>query len=134
MERPGTLPVSRSSFLFIKQRLYTFYPTLIPAYNSSDYIAYKLNGTDFTNGGDGRTPIQQGGFQMAGLALTLGMAIVGGTITGLVMKLPFLEKFDDEEDMFDDGHNWKTPEDFDEASSRVEPFHAPVSHIEKAHY
>ena len=65
---------------------------------------------------------------MAGVALTLGMAIVGGIITGLVMKLPFLEKFDEEEDMFDDGENWKTPEDFDEATP-VQHFHSPAEKV-----
>ena len=120
--------------LLLFQRLYKFYPTLVPAYNSSDYNAYNLNGTEFSAGGDGRTPVQQGGFQIAGLALTLGMAIVGGLITGLVMKLPCIERFDDEEDMFDDGPNWKTPEDFDETSSQVEHIQPQHPAIEKAHY
>ncbi|KAK3576039.1 hypothetical protein CHS0354_005195 [Potamilus streckersoni] len=53
-------------------------------------------------GGAGRSAIQQGGFQMLALLVTLGIAIVGGILTGFLLKLPVFESkkvllFDDED-------------------------------------
>ena len=46
---------------------------------------------------------------MAALAMTLGMAIVGGILTGFLMKLPIFEQIKDNEEMFDDESSWITP-------------------------
>jgi hypothetical protein len=46
------------------------------------------------------------------LALTLGMAIVSGVVTGFIIKLPFIEKIKDEDDLFNDRVYWHTPDDF----------------------
>ncbi len=54
----------------------------------------------------------QGGFQMAALALSIAMALLGGLITGLIMRLPFVEQIENTEEMFDDETNWVTPEDY----------------------
>lgn len=56
--------------------------------------------------------MQQGGYQLAALALTLAVAIVGGLITGLVMRLPLFEQVKEEDELFDDEPNWQTPADF----------------------
>lgn len=98
---------------FHGDRLYVFYPSRIPAFNSSDYLNESLAGTEFSDGGLGRSAVVQGGYQIAALALTLGMALVGGAITGLLMKLPFLEQIEDSNDnLFDDEPNWITPDDY----------------------
>lgn len=92
-------------------RLYTYYPARIPVLNSPDYISQGLEGTEYSSGGLGRTAVEQGGFQMAGIALTLGMAIFGGAITGLILRLPFIEQLSDGEELFEDEPCWKLPEE-----------------------
>ena len=49
---------------------------------------------------------------MAALGITLAVAIIGGLLTGLLMKLPIMERFNDEELMFDDEPAFLTPEDY----------------------
>lgn len=53
----------------------------------------------------------QAGFQLAALALTLAMAILGGVVTGLIMKIPAFEQIS-EENMFDDDLAFITPDDY----------------------
>ena len=93
-------------------RLYVFYPSRIPMPNSTEYSNFSLESTEFAEGGLGRTAAVQGGYQMAALAVTLAMAIIGGIITGYIMKLPIIEQIQDIEEMFDDEPNWLTPEDY----------------------
>lgn len=93
-------------------RLYTFYPSRIPSVNSTEFANLSLDATDFVNGGLGRTAVMQGGYQLAAIGVTLAMAIVGGIITGYIMKLPIIEQIEDIEEMFDDEPNWLTPEDY----------------------
>lgn len=45
-------------------------------------------------------------FQLASLAVTLGLAIVGGTLTGMVMNIPLWEQLELEE-YFEDGKYWE---------------------------
>ena len=49
---------------------------------------------------------------MATLGITLTIAIVGGCLTGLVMRLPIMERIREEELMFDDEPAFLTPEDY----------------------
>ena len=65
-----------------------------------------LANSAYSQGGLGRTPIQQGGYQIAALAITLGMATISGVITGFIMKIPIFEQVHEEADMLDDGPNW----------------------------
>ncbi|XP_071270068.1 ammonium transporter Rh type A-like [Salvelinus alpinus] len=51
--------------------------------------------------------------QGAALASSLGFALVGGTITGLIMKLPFWEQPPDQ-NCFDDSIYWEVPEEEEE--------------------
>jgi len=92
--------------------LYDFYPSRIPPQNSTEYVELKLSGTSYHKGGSGRSGLEQGGFQIAALAVTLAMAIVGGLVTGIVMRLPIFEQVHDEEELFDDEPNWVTPADY----------------------
>lgn len=59
-----------------------------------------------------RTAQEQGGIQMAALGITLAIAIVGGCLTGLIMRLPIMERIREEELMFDDEPAFLTPEDY----------------------
>ena len=49
---------------------------------------------------------------MAALALSIAVAVLGGLLTGLIMRLPFVEQIENTEEMFDDETNWMTPEDY----------------------
>jgi hypothetical protein len=80
--------------------------------NSTEFDTLGLLDTPYASGGLGRTGSSQGGYQIAAVALTVGVALVGGIITGYIMKLPIIEQVDDEEEMFDDEPYWITPEDY----------------------
>jgi hypothetical protein len=54
-------------------RLYVYYPSRIPVYNSTEYFSENLQNSTFSNGGDGRSAMTQGGYQIAALCLTLGI-------------------------------------------------------------
>lgn len=86
--------------------LYKFYPAMAPLLNSTDTVA-----SDVVSG-LGRTPLQQSGYQLAALGVTLALAIVGGALTGLIMRIPIIEQVNEVEEMFDDEPNWVTPEDY----------------------
>lgn len=61
----------------------------------------------------------QSGYQIAALMLTIGLALVGGTITGFIMKIPLMEQHDIMEEMFDDEPHWFTPDDYTSKVSEV---------------
>lgn len=86
--------------------LYKFYPAMAPLVNTTDTVASAIVS------GLGRTPLQQSGYQLAALGVTLLLAIVGGAITGLIMRIPIIEQVSEMEEMFDDEPNWVTPEDY----------------------
>lgn len=87
-------------------RLFKFYPSMAPVLNSTDSVA-----ADIVSG-LGRTGLQQGGYQLAALGVTLGLALVGGALTGLIMRIPIIEQISEMEEMFDDEPHWVTPEDY----------------------
>lgn len=99
--------------LYNGNALYSFYPSRTPVVNSTEYFSLGLDrNPDFKDGGDGRTGVQQAGYQLAALAMTLTVSIVGGLVTGLVMRLPLFEQVHEEDELFDDEPNWLTPDDF----------------------
>ena len=61
---------------------------------------------------DARTAFGQAGYQLAALAVTLGIAIIGGLLTGILLRTPLVEQVNDEDLMFDDETTFKTPEDY----------------------
>jgi ammonium transporter Rh len=94
-------------------RLYVFYPSRLPMANSTEFKNHSLSSfPEFVNGGLGRSGVQQGGYQMAALATTLLTALVGGVLTGFLMRLPIIEQVKENEEMFDDEPQWVTPEDY----------------------
>lgn len=40
-------------------RLYVYYPSRIPVYNSTEYFSENLQNSTFSNGGDGRSAMTQ---------------------------------------------------------------------------
>ncbi|XP_044205548.1 rh50-like protein [Thunnus albacares] len=76
--------------------------------------------------GLGRTAQEQALYQLAAIFCTIGVSAVGGVLTGLVMKLPFMASPYDE-DCFDDELFFDMPSDFDS----VEVLKNPISCDEK---
>ncbi|XP_013928866.1 PREDICTED: ammonium transporter Rh type C [Thamnophis sirtalis] len=69
-----------------------------------------INMFGFTGEYQDRTPSIQGGFQAAGIAVSLAMAFVGGAIVGGILKLPFFGDPTDE-NCFEDNVYWEVPGD-----------------------
>ncbi|KAI9559795.1 hypothetical protein GHT06_013802 [Daphnia sinensis] len=59
--------------------------------------------------GLGRSASMQGGYQIATLFITLAIAISGGLVTGLIMRLPIFGKVP-RDHLFDDELSWEVPE------------------------
>ena len=55
---------------------------MAPKANSTEY--YRLKSLGLTKAGDGFTAKEMGGYQIAALFVTLGFALVGGALTGMV--------------------------------------------------
>lgn len=86
------------------ESLYEVFPAAIPAANTTEFEMYKLNFTSYglpMEPGMGRSGIVQGGFQMLALVVTLLIAIVGGALTGLLLKMNCWDNITGD-DMFDD--------------------------------
>ena len=115
-------------------RLFTFYPARVPPVNSAQYLSLNLAGTQWAAGGPGRSASQQGGFQVAGIALTLAMAVVGGCIVGVILRLPFLEQVPDDERLFEDEPNWIGPPEQPEEVILVKLAAPAVQYVQQGHY
>ncbi|KAM5171117.1 ammonium transporter Rh type C isoform 2-T2 [Mantella aurantiaca] len=74
-----------------------------------------------------RTPSTQGGYQAAGIFVSLAFAFVGGTLVGLFLKLPFWGEPSDE-NCFEDGVYWVLPTE-DSDPEYAEPGHNYITHI-----
>lgn len=74
----------------------------------ADSIELNKNSTQIL-GGFGRTALRQGGFQLLGILLTVMMAIVGGLVTGILMKAVSMKKLDKEEHHLDEVY-WNVPD------------------------
>lgn len=86
------------------ETLYEIFPAVIPAANTTAFDIYKANYTGYDismEPGMGRSSTVQGGFQMLALVVTLIIAIVGGALTGLLLRLPCWDN-PAGDDMFDD--------------------------------
>ncbi|XP_015273611.1 PREDICTED: ammonium transporter Rh type B [Gekko japonicus] len=57
-----------------------------------------------------RTAVYQGVFQLIGLCVTLGIAVIGGSLVGLILKMKCLAAPPDTQ-CFDDQVYWEIPED-----------------------
>lgn len=82
-----------------------FGSAVIPAANTTEFEMYKANYSNYAGlsmePGMGRSGTVQGGFQMLALVVTLIISIVGGALTGLLLRLPCWDNVGGD-DMFDD--------------------------------
>lgn len=86
------------------ETLYEIFPAVIPAANTTEFEVYKHNFTGYDlpmMPGAGRSGITQGGFQMLALVVTLLISIIGGALTGLLLKLSCWDNVYGD-DMYDD--------------------------------
>lgn len=104
----GAIFAACSSFKEYGQALYTIYPARLPIFNSTEYLEQDLN----QENGIGRSGWEQAGFQLIGLLITIGIALVSGALTGIILRLPFFEQLTPEVEMFDDEAQWLTPDDY----------------------
>ncbi|XP_060063556.1 ammonium transporter Rh type A-like [Ylistrum balloti] len=84
------------------ESLFEVFPGIAPKYNTSDYEQYHDALQSGWSAGLGRSPHEQGGYQFAALGLTLVIAIVGGALTGLLLRLPVWDNPKGDV-LFDDG-------------------------------
>ncbi|GFR83667.1 ammonium transporter Rh type C [Elysia marginata] len=61
-------------------------------------------------GGKGRSAAEQGGYQFLAAIITFGFAIISGTFTGFILKLPIWDE-PREDNLFEDADNWDIPEE-----------------------
>lgn len=61
--------------------------------------------------GFGRTSAEQAGFQALGIISTIGIAVVAGLITGVILNLPMMRNLKKDEHHDDDVY-WNVPDDF----------------------
>ncbi|XP_069115396.1 ammonium transporter Rh type A-like isoform X2 [Argopecten irradians] len=90
-------------------------------FGDSLYVVFPARASNGTIYADDRSANEQAGYQLAALATTLGIAIVGGLLTGLVMRLPV---WDDPEDeyLYDDRDYWEVSDQgFPSDLSEVRP-------------
>ncbi len=85
------------------------------------FPAYSLHTDNLLGGcfyGDARPALAQVGFQAAALGVTIGLAVVGGLITGFILRIPALN---DEypSALFNDHVHWETPDDFNQDVNTV---------------
>ncbi|KAL5019945.1 hypothetical protein ScPMuIL_002837 [Solemya velum] len=88
------------------------FPAMAPVDNSTLLQEIHSNFTGVV-AGMGRTGAEQGGYQLAALVLTLVLAIVGGIVTGFVMRLPVLDP-PEPDMMYNDADYWHMPDEEDE--------------------
>ena len=60
----------------------------------------------YDQGGLGRSASAQGGFQIAALFVTLGIAVVSGIFTGFIIKLPLFYQIKNADEFFEDEPAW----------------------------
>ncbi|CAF0715489.1 unnamed protein product [Adineta steineri] len=79
--------------------------------------------------GISRSNSTQSAYQAAALRLTLDMGIIGGLITGVILRIPIFAQKDND---FDDEENWRLPENVHEIFPRnnsyadTSKYHSPT--------
>eukprot|EP00112_Aurelia_sp_Birch-Aquarium-sp1_P006324 Seg1700.6 transcript_id=Seg1700.6/GoldUCD/mRNA.D3Y31 product="Ammonium transporter Rh type B" protein_id=Seg1700.6/GoldUCD/D3Y31 len=93
-----------------KSSLYRLYPAIAPIKNTTAYYDLKQFEPDIPPG-LGRSSGQQAAYQATGLVMSIATAIIGGLITGVLVRTQFFDPVD-EEDAFNDFHDFE--ENFEE--------------------
>jgi len=89
--------------------LYRQFPARAPMENTTEFAEIKIHFAGIQPG-SGRTGAEQGCYQAAALAMTLAVAIVGGLVTGAILRLPFFGQVPHEH-LFDDTMSWELPDE-----------------------
>ena len=110
--------------------LYEIFPARAP---SSEALLAEMRDNYGILPGLNRTAGQQAGYQLLALAITLGIAIVSGLVTGLIIRLPICGSIP-EEKRFDDEANWELEEECSHDSKNKEEHdyggdQLPMAHI-----
>jgi ammonium transporter Rh len=94
---------------------------ILAAFPAASLHTYNLSDTCWH--GHERSALMQVGYQAAALGLTILIAVVGGIITGIILRLPLLN---DElpSSYHNDNTHWKTPDDFHQGATV--PFHEHI--------
>lgn len=94
------------------------------------YSLYRENLLDMCWHGHQRTYLAQVGYQAATLGVTIGIAIIGGLITGSILRLPVLND-QRPSAYYNDRVHWDVPDDFyQDVTTVLIPSH--VGHYELA--
>ncbi|XP_076237995.1 rhesus blood group-associated glycoprotein Rh50 isoform X2 [Calliopsis andreniformis] len=96
--------------------LYEIFPARAP---SSEARLAEMRDNYGISPGSNRTAGQQAGYQLLALVITLGIAIVSGLITGLIMRLSICGSIS-EEQKFDDDPHWELEEESSQESRNKE--------------
>jgi len=99
------IATSMAKYGSYKTSLYRLFPAVAPMKNSTAYNELNQFEPDIP-AGLGRTIGKQAAFQASGLVLSIVNAIIGGLITGVLVKTQFFDPVD-EEDAFIDDHDFE---------------------------
>jgi ammonium transporter Rh len=103
----GAIFAACASLAEYSNGLYQYYPARAPSAAETDLASLGISrlGTD-------RTAAEQAGFQLAAAGVTIALALVGGALTGLLLRVRVFEQLSEEVEMFDDEAQWITPDDY----------------------
>ncbi|KAL5019944.1 hypothetical protein ScPMuIL_002836 [Solemya velum] len=99
----GALGAILAGFEGWNKSMYSIFPAMIP--EGADWHHF-----NHTHHPVARSAMEQGGYQLLMLVVTLILAIVAGAITGFVMKLPIWDS-PNEDHLFDDSEKWNMAEE-----------------------
>ncbi|OXA60151.1 Ammonium transporter Rh type B-B [Folsomia candida] len=105
----GTIMAAMANEQVYGNSLYQQYPARAPVQNSSEFSEIVNEFAD-VEPGEGRTAASQAIYQLATLGVTLAIAIVGGSLTGLILRAPVFDNVPLDQH-FDDVYFWECPED-----------------------
>uniref|UniRef100_A0A4D5R9D1 Rh-related protein n=1 Tax=Scolopendra viridis TaxID=118503 RepID=A0A4D5R9D1_SCOVI len=105
----GAILASLASEENYGKNLYEQYPMRAPPANTSELAAITAV-MGRIEPGKGWSASSQAGYQLAALFMTLAVACVGGLITGIILRLPFLDPLSTDQ-LFDDEDFWEIPEE-----------------------
>jgi len=109
----GIIVTTQASFATYSHSLYKIFPAMVPTEGSDEFVA--LSAFLKVEPGEGRDATTQALYQLAAMGVTLGISLVGGAITGAILKIPIWNR-PDSDAIFEDEEFW-----------HVEPF-MPEAH------
>lgn len=101
--------------------LYLLFPKSAPEADSSELLQVQGELPGLIEAGEGRSMSTQALMQLAALAITIGLSIVSGAITGIILNVSSLFEGLSDYQLFDDSYFWSLPKegpDHDNAEER----------------